>query len=58
MSTPNTAVENVSTGADKAKVMVAALLVVGALVAYYALGGRDLWQRVVALLVLPKPASA
>jgi preprotein translocase subunit SecE len=52
MSTPNTAVENVSTGADKAKVMVAALLVVGALVAYYALGGRDLWQRVVALLVL------
>jgi preprotein translocase subunit SecE len=52
MTTPNTTVENVSTGADKAKVAVAALLVVGALVAYYALGGRDLWQRVAALLVL------
>ncbi len=52
MSTPNTAVENVSTGADKAKVTVAALLVIGALVAYYAMGGRDLWQRVGALIVL------
>ncbi len=52
MSTSNTAVENVSTGADKAKVAAAALLVVAALVAYYALGGRDLWQRVAALVVL------
>jgi preprotein translocase subunit SecE len=52
MATPNTTVENVSTGADKAKVVAAALLVLGALVAYYALGGRELWQRVVALLVL------
>ena len=51
MSTPNTTVETVSTGADKAKVAIAALLVVGAIVAYYAIGGQ-LWQRVVAMVVL------
>ncbi len=45
-------VETVSTGADKAKLAVAALLLVGGIVAFYALGQQDLWMRVVALLVL------
>ena len=62
-------VETVSTGADKAKLAVAAVLVVGAVVAFYALGQQDLWLRVAALLVLmvagrgapssrPSPASS
>ena len=45
-------VETVSTAADKAKLAAAGLLVVGAVVAFYALGKQDLWLRVVALLVL------
>ncbi|WP_425257304.1 preprotein translocase subunit SecE [Rubrivivax sp. RP6-9] len=45
-------VETVSTGADKAKLAVAVLLLVGGIVAFYALGQQDLWMRVVALLVL------
>ena len=45
-------VETVSTAADKAKLAVAGLLVVGAVVAFYALGKQDLWLRVVALLLL------
>jgi len=45
-------VETVSTGADKAKLAVAGLLVVGAVVAFYALGKQDLWLRVVAMLAL------
>ena len=45
-------VETVSTGADKAKLAVAALLLVAGIVVFYVLGQRDLWQRVVALLVL------
>ena len=45
-------VETISTGADKAKLAVAAVLVVGAVVAFYALGRQDLWVRVAALLVL------
>jgi len=51
MSNPTT-VETVSTGADKAKLAVAALLVVGAVVAFYMLGKQDLWLRVIALLGL------
>ncbi len=51
MST-NTNVETVNAGADKAKVAAAALLVVAGVVAYYYLGGMDLWKRVGALLVL------
>ncbi len=51
MST-HTQVETVSSGADKAKLAVAALLVVGGVVAFYVLGKQDLWLRVVALLVL------
>jgi preprotein translocase subunit SecE len=45
-------VETVSTGADKAKLAGAALLLVGGIVAFYALGQKDLWMRVLALLVL------
>ena len=45
-------VETISTGADKAKLAVAALLVVGGVVAFYALDKQDLWLRVVALIVL------
>ena len=45
-------VETISTGADKAKLVVAAALVVGAVVAFYALGQKDLWMRVGALLLL------
>ena len=57
MSTqPN--VETVSTGADKAKLAVAALLLVGGIVAFYALGQKDLWMRIVALLVLLAGAVA
>ena len=45
-------VETVSTGADKAKLAGAALLVVAGVVAFYALGKQDLWVRVAALLAL------
>jgi preprotein translocase subunit SecE len=48
----NPTVETVSTGADKAKLAVAAVLVIGAVAAFYALGKQDLWLRVVALLAL------
>jgi preprotein translocase subunit SecE len=50
MSNPQ--VETVSTGADKAKLAVTGLLVIGAVVAFYALGKQDLWVRVAALAVL------
>jgi preprotein translocase subunit SecE len=45
-------VETVSTGADKAKVAVAGVLVIGAVAAFYALGQQDLWMRVIALLAI------
>ena len=45
-------VETVTTGADKAKLAVAGLLVIGAVVAFYALGKQDLWLRTAALIVL------
>ena len=51
MANPPT-VETISTGADKAKLAVAALLVVGGVVAFYVLDKQDLWLRVVALIVL------
>jgi len=51
-------VETISTGADKAKLVVAALLVVAAVVAFYALGRQDLWLRVVALIALLAAAVA
>ena len=46
----NTQVETVSTGADKAKLALSVLLLVGAVVAYYYLGKQDLWVRVAVLL--------
>ena len=48
----NTQIETVHTGADKAKLAVAALLLLGGIVAFYSLGRLDLWIRVIALLVL------
>jgi len=57
MST-STSVETVSTGADKAKLVAAALLLVGGIVAFYALGQKDLWLRVIVLLVLLAGAVA
>jgi preprotein translocase subunit SecE len=48
----NTQIETVNTGADKAKLAAAAILLLGGIVAFYSLGRLDLWLRVVALLVL------
>jgi preprotein translocase subunit SecE len=59
MANPTTqSVETVTTTADKAKLATAALLVVGAVVAFYMLGQQDLWLRVVALLALMVAAVA
>ena len=55
-TSPN--VETVSTSADKAKLAVAGLLVIGAVVAFYMLGQQDLWVRIAALLVLLIVAAA
>ena len=51
-------VETVSTAADKAKLAAAGLLVVGAIAAFYLLGQKDMWMRVVTLLVLLAAAVA
>jgi preprotein translocase subunit SecE len=51
-------IETISTGADKAKLVVAGALVVAAIVAFYMLGAQDLWVRVVALVVLMAAAVA
>jgi preprotein translocase subunit SecE len=56
MSNPQ--VETVSTGADKAKLAVSAVLVVAAVVVFYMLAKQDLWVRVIALLVLLAAAVA
>ena len=45
-------VEPVTTTADKAKLAAAGLLVVGAIAAFYLLGQKDMWLRVVTLLVM------
>jgi preprotein translocase subunit SecE len=45
-------IETVSTGADKAKMAVAVVLVVAAVGVFYALSKQDLWVRVAALVVL------
>ena len=59
MANPTTSpVETVTTAADKAKLATAALLVIGAVVAFYMLGQQDLWLRVAALLVLMIAAAA
>ena len=57
MALPPT-VETVSTGADKAKLAAAGLLVVVAVAAFYALGKQDLWLRVLVLLVVLAGAVA
>jgi preprotein translocase subunit SecE len=54
----NTQVETVSTGADKAKLAGAAVLLVGAVAAFYVLGKQDLWLRVLALIALLAAAVA
>ena len=51
-------IETVSTGADKAKLAVAALLLVASIVVFYYLGKQDLWVRVMALLGLLGAAIA
>ena len=51
-------VETVSTGADKAKLVGAGVLMVGAVAAFYALPTPELWIRVIALLVLLAAAVA
>ena len=45
-------VETVTSSADKAKLAVAGLLVIGAVVAFYMLGQQDLWVRIAALVVV------
>jgi len=54
----NPTIETVSTGTDKAKLAGVAVLVVGAVVAFYALGQQDLWLRVLALLAVIAVAVA
>ncbi|MBA4178161.1 MAG: preprotein translocase subunit SecE [Leptothrix sp. (in: Bacteria)] len=51
-------VETVSTGADKAKLAGAVVLLVAAIVAFYYLGKQDLWVRVGVLLALMVAAVA
>jgi len=48
----NPQIETVSTGADKAKLAAAGVLVMAAVTAFYVLGKQDMWLRVVALLLL------
>ena len=48
----NSQIETVNTGADKAKLAVSALLLLGAIVAFYALSRSDMWMRVLALIAL------
>jgi len=48
----NTQVETISTGADKAKLAVAVVLLVAAVTVYYLLSKQDLWLRVLSLLLL------
>jgi preprotein translocase subunit SecE len=51
-------IETISTGADKAKLAAAGVLVIAAVVAFYMLGRQDLWVRVAALIVLMAAAVA
>jgi hypothetical protein len=41
-------VQTVTTGADKAKLVAAAALLIGSVVAFYLLSQKDMWLRVVA----------
>src|SRR4051794_10245829 len=56
MSNPQ--IETVSTGADKAKLAVAGVLVIAAVTVFYVLSQQELWVRVGALLVLLVAAVA
>ena len=51
-------VETVTTAADKAKLAVAGVLVIAAVVAFYALAKEDLWVRTAALVVVLAAAVA
>jgi len=51
-------VETVTTGADKAKLAAAVLLLVGALVAYYGLSKQGPWVQWISLIVLLAAAVA
>jgi preprotein translocase subunit SecE len=44
-------VQTVTTAADKAKLVATAALLIGSLVAFYLLGQKDMWLRVVVLLI-------
>ena len=57
MST-NSQIETVHTGADKAKLVGAAVLLVAGIAAFYVLGKSELWVRVITLLVLLAAAVA
>ena len=52
MANPPAQVETISTGADKAKLAVAGVLVIAAVVVFYILAKQDLWMRVAALIAL------
>ena len=58
MANPPAQVETISTGADKAKLAVAGVLVIAAVVVFYLLAKQDLWMRVAALIVLLAAAVA
>jgi preprotein translocase subunit SecE len=51
-------IETVSSGADKAKLAGAVVLLLASIVAFYYLGKQDLWVRVLALLALLGAAVA
>ena len=51
-------VQTISTGADKAKLVAAGVLVVAAVAAFYVLAKEDLWLRVLALFALIAVAVA
>ena len=51
-------VETVSTPADKAKLAVAGILVIAAVVAFYALGRQGIWVQTAALIVILAAAIA
>ena len=52
MANPPAQVETISTGLDKAKLAAAAVLVVAAVVVFYALAKQELWVRIGALFAL------
>ena len=51
-------IETISTGADKAKLAGAVVLLLASIVAFYYFGKQDLWLRVLALLALLAAAVA